>query len=61
VTPTVLPIDARSAELAKLFCNMYRYIDFAFGNEFMMIAAQHGREIHPDRRRHQPRLQSAAA
>jgi hypothetical protein len=26
---------------------MYRYIDFAVGNEFMMIAAQHGREIHP--------------
>jgi UDP-N-acetyl-D-mannosaminuronic acid dehydrogenase len=47
VTPTVNPIDARSAELAKLFCNMYRYIDFAVGNEFMMIAAQHGREIHP--------------
>jgi UDP-N-acetyl-D-mannosaminuronic acid dehydrogenase len=47
VTPTVIPIDARSAELAKLFCNMYRYIDFAVGNEFMMIAAQHGREIHP--------------
>jgi UDP-N-acetyl-D-mannosaminuronic acid dehydrogenase len=47
VTPTVIAVDARSAELAKLFCNMYRYIDFAVGNEFMMIAAQHGREIHP--------------
>jgi UDP-N-acetyl-D-mannosaminuronic acid dehydrogenase len=47
VTPTVHVIDARSAELAKLFCNMYRYIDFAVGNEFMMIAAQHGREIYP--------------
>ncbi|HSP99640.1 MAG TPA: nucleotide sugar dehydrogenase [Candidatus Dormibacteraeota bacterium] len=47
VTPTVHQIDARSAELAKLFCNMYRYIDFAVGNEFMMIAAQHGREIYP--------------
>jgi UDP-N-acetyl-D-mannosaminuronic acid dehydrogenase len=47
VTRTVIPIDARSAELAKLFCNMYRYIDFAVANEFMMIAAQHGRDIHP--------------
>jgi UDP-N-acetyl-D-mannosaminuronic acid dehydrogenase len=47
VTPTVFQVDARSAELAKLFCNMYRYIDFAVGNEFMMIASQHGREIHP--------------
>lgn len=47
VTPTVIETDARSAELAKLFCNMYRYIDFAIANEFMMIAAQHGRDIHP--------------
>ncbi|MBX3025592.1 nucleotide sugar dehydrogenase [bacterium] len=47
VTPTIHQLDARSAELAKLFCNMYRYIDFAIGNEFMMIAAQHRREIYP--------------
>ena len=47
VTPTVIQVDARSAELAKLFCNMYRYIDFAVANEFMMIAAQHQRDIHP--------------
>jgi UDP-N-acetyl-D-mannosaminuronic acid dehydrogenase len=47
ITPTVLKLDARSAELAKLFCNMYRYIDFAISNEFMMIAAQHGREVYP--------------
>jgi UDP-N-acetyl-D-mannosaminuronic acid dehydrogenase len=47
VTPTVLTLDARSAELAKLFCNMYRYIDFAVSNEFMMIATQHGREVYP--------------
>lgn len=47
LTAVVHVIDARSAELAKLFCNMYRYIDFAVGNEFMMIAAQHGREIYP--------------
>jgi UDP-N-acetyl-D-mannosaminuronic acid dehydrogenase len=47
ITPTILTVDARSAELAKLFCNMYRYIDFAVGNEFMMIASQHGRDIYP--------------
>jgi len=47
VTPTIMRVDSRSAELAKLFCNMYRYIDFAVSNEFMMIAAQHGREIYP--------------
>ncbi|TMA35535.1 MAG: hypothetical protein E6J79_14890 [Deltaproteobacteria bacterium] len=47
VTPTVHEIDARSAELAKLFCNMYRYVDFAVANEFMMITEQHGRDIYP--------------
>jgi UDP-N-acetyl-D-mannosaminuronic acid dehydrogenase len=47
VTPSVQITDARSAELAKLFCNMYRYIDFAVGNEFMMIASQHDRDIYP--------------
>jgi len=38
--------DARSAEIAKLFCNVYRYIDFAIGNEFMMIADMFDRDIH---------------
>lgn len=47
LTELVVETDARSAELAKLFCNMYRYIDFAIANEFMMIAAQHGREFYP--------------
>jgi UDP-N-acetyl-D-mannosaminuronic acid dehydrogenase len=36
----------RAAELAKLFSNMYRYIDFAIGNEFMMIAEDHGCDIY---------------
>jgi len=47
VTRMVHEVDARSAELAKLFCNMYRYIDFAIANEFMMIAEQHERDIYP--------------
>jgi UDP-N-acetyl-D-mannosaminuronic acid dehydrogenase len=42
----VLRTDARSAEIAKLFCNVYRYIDFAIGNEFMMLAEQHDRSIY---------------
>lgn len=46
VNKTRLPTDARSAELSKLFCNMYRYIDFAISNEFMMIAGQYERDIH---------------
>lgn len=46
LTPQVMHTDARSAELAKLYCNMYRYINFAIANEFMMIAEQHGRDVY---------------
>lgn len=42
IAPKILFTNFRSAELAKLFCNMYRYIDFAIGNEFMMIAENYG-------------------
>lgn len=45
ISPRVLETDATSAELAKLFCNMYRYIDFAMANEFWFIASQYGRNI----------------
>lgn len=38
--------DSKSAELAKLFNNTYRYIDFAIGNEFMIIAESHNRNIY---------------
>lgn len=42
----ILFTDSRSAELAKLYCNMYRYVDFAIGNEFMLIADSHQRDIY---------------
>lgn len=38
--------DDVSAELAKLFTNMYRYINFAIANEFMTIATSHHRDIY---------------
>lgn len=38
--------DAVSAELAKLFTNMYRYISFAMANEFMVIAESFNRSIY---------------
>jgi len=38
--------DAISAELAKLFTNMYRYISFAIANEFMILAGNHNRDIY---------------
>jgi UDP-N-acetyl-D-mannosaminuronic acid dehydrogenase len=46
LTNKSLLTDARSAELAKLYCNMYRYINFAVANEFMMIAETHERDIY---------------
>lgn len=46
ISPKILFTNPRSAELAKLFCNMYRYIDFAIGNEFMMIAESYGCDIY---------------
>jgi UDP-N-acetyl-D-mannosaminuronic acid dehydrogenase len=49
-TGEVLHTDARSSEIAKLFCNVYRYIDFAIGNEFMMLAEQQERDIYEIRR-----------
>jgi len=38
--------DATSAELAKLFTNMYRYISFAIANEFMILAEKYNRDIY---------------
>lgn len=46
IAPKLLFTNPKSAELAKLFCNMYRYIDFAIGNEFMMIAESYGCNIY---------------
>lgn len=42
---TILTDDI-SAELAKLFTNMYRYINFAISNEFMVLADNYHRDIY---------------
>ena len=42
----ILSADSRSAELAKLYCNMYRYINFAIANEFMIVAEEQGCNIY---------------
>jgi len=41
-----LKTDAKSAELAKIFTNMYRYINFSIANEFMILAEEHERDIY---------------
>jgi len=38
--------DDVSAELTKLFTNMYRYINFAIANEFMILAGNYNRDIY---------------
>lgn len=38
--------DDVSAELAKLFTNMYRYINFAIANEFMVLADNYRKDIY---------------
>lgn len=43
---TIIPTDDVSAELAKLFTNMYRYINFAIANEFMLLADNYHRDIY---------------
>jgi len=42
---TILTDDV-SAELAKLFTNMYRYINFAIANEFMVLADNFHKDIY---------------
>lgn len=38
--------DDVSSELAKLFTNMYRYINFAIANEFMVLADNYKKDIY---------------
>lgn len=42
----VYSTNALNAELLKLFTNMYRYINFAIANEFMVIAEDWGADIY---------------
>ena len=40
LTPSVLELAPREAELAKLFSNAWRYINFAVANQFYTLATQ---------------------
>jgi UDP-N-acetyl-D-mannosaminuronic acid dehydrogenase len=42
LTRDIIVIDPTEAELAKLFTNSWRYIQFAVVNQFYMIADRHG-------------------
>jgi UDP-N-acetyl-D-mannosaminuronic acid dehydrogenase len=43
---TIHVTDPTSAELAKLFTNVYRYVNFALANEFAMLAENYGADAH---------------
>lgn len=43
---SVLVLEPLEAELAKLFSNTYRYVQFATANQFYTIARSHGADYH---------------
>jgi UDP-N-acetyl-D-mannosaminuronic acid dehydrogenase len=60
---TTVEITPTEAELAKLFANAYRYMNFAISNQFYMIAQQFGVEferIHEAATYNYPRLKGFA-
>ena len=46
ITPKVIETGTTEAELAKLFTNTWRYINFAISNQFYMIANSHGLDFY---------------
>jgi UDP-N-acetyl-D-mannosaminuronic acid dehydrogenase len=63
ITPKVLRLRPIEAELAKLFCNAYRYINFAIANQFWMMAQSFEADfaqIHAALREDYPRMQALA-
>ena len=46
LTKDIVTLRPTEAELAKLFCNVWRYIEFAISNQFYQTAAQHGLDFY---------------
>lgn len=42
IVANIVPLEPTEAELAKLFCNAWRYISFAIANQFYMLCAENG-------------------
>ncbi|WP_246398588.1 nucleotide sugar dehydrogenase [Mycobacterium vicinigordonae] len=42
ITPEIIEVEPQEAELAKLFCNSYRYIQFAVANQFYLLSREAG-------------------
>jgi UDP-N-acetyl-D-mannosaminuronic acid dehydrogenase len=46
LTPEIVHLQPVEAELAKLFTNVYRYINFAIANQFYQMANDYGLDFH---------------
>ncbi|HTM40328.1 MAG TPA: nucleotide sugar dehydrogenase [Terriglobales bacterium] len=63
ITPTIIELTPLEAELAKLFTNSWRYLNFAISNQFYMLAESYGLDfyrIHDAVTREYPRMRSFA-
>jgi UDP-N-acetyl-D-mannosaminuronic acid dehydrogenase len=63
ITPTIIELTPLEAELAKLFTNSWRYLNFAVSNQFYMLAESYGLDfyrIHDAVTREYPRMRSFA-
>jgi len=63
IAPTIIDLDPLEAELAKLFTNSWRYLNFAVSNQFYMLASSYGldfQRIHDAVTREYPRMRSFA-
>jgi UDP-N-acetyl-D-mannosaminuronic acid dehydrogenase len=63
ICPKIIFLKPIEAELAKLFCNAWRYINFAISNQFYVMAGHFGADFHriyQALRDDYPRMQSFA-
>jgi len=63
LAPKVIELEPLEAELAKLFTNSWRYLNFAISNQFYIIAQNYGLDfyrIHDAVTRDYPRMKSFA-
>jgi UDP-N-acetyl-D-mannosaminuronic acid dehydrogenase len=60
ITKEVIHVSPLEAEFAKIFCNVYRYVQFAIANQFYMVTDSAGVDYHrilEACKRHYPRMQ----
>lgn len=61
IAPETIELTPLEAELAKLFTNSWRYLNFAISNQFFMLAESHGVDfykIHEAVTRNYPRMRA---